>query len=104
LSLVVVFLINLIYIMTQSNLYDNLNKLTSDELIEKYKSGYYTDDAKDVVVEIFKERNISVPLVDENYSSTKIPFYKSHPIWFWTLFGASATLLTRLIQRIVNSF
>ena len=90
--------------MTQSNLYDNLNKLNSDELVERYKSGYYTDEAKDVVVSIFNERNISIPLVDENYSSVKIPFYKSHPIWFWTFFGAGVTILIRLIQKIANSF
>jgi hypothetical protein len=67
----------------------------ADTLVEGYQG---------VAEKILTERNISIPIFDENYSSPKIPFYKSHPIWFWTFFGAGVTVLTRLIQKIANSF
>jgi hypothetical protein len=90
--------------MFDSNLYVNINNLNSEEIIEKIKIGYFNEEAQKVAEKILTERNISIPIFDENYSSPKIPFYKSHPIWFWTFFGAGVTVLTRLIQKIANSF
>jgi len=90
--------------MEKTSLYDSLNKLNSNEIVERIKLGYYADDAQAIAISILNERNIPIPTFEENYSSPKIPFYKSHPIWFWTFFGAGATLINRIIQRIVNSF
>ncbi len=90
--------------MEKSFLYDNLDKLSSNEIVERLKMGSYTDDAKAVAIDILNERNIPVPTFEENHSSPKMPFYKSHPIWFWTFFGAGVTILIRLIQKIVHTF
>ena len=90
--------------MEQSFLYDSLNKLNSNEIVERIKMDSYADDAKAVAIHILNERNIPIPTFEENYISPKIPFYKSHPIWFWTFFSAGVTILTRLIQKIIHSF
>ncbi len=90
--------------MEKSFLYDSLNKLTSSEIVERIKMNNYADDAKAVAIHILNERNIPIPNFEENYTSPKIPFRKSHPIWFWTFFGASVTILIRLIHKIVNLF
>jgi hypothetical protein len=90
--------------MRHSDLYNSLNKLRSEEISERIKMGYYADDARATAIFILNERNIHIPAFEENYSSPKIPFYKSHPIWFWTFFSAGLMIIGRLIQRIVNSF
>ena len=90
--------------MRNNDLYDSLNKLNSDEIGEKIKMGYYAEDARATAISILNERNIPIPVFEENFSSPKIPFRKSHPIWFWTFFSAGVTILTRLIHKIVNSF
>ena len=90
--------------MEKSFLYESLNKLNSSEIVERIKMDSYADDAKEVANHILNERNIPIPTFEENYSSPKIPFRKSHPIWFWTFFSAGVTILTRLIHKIVNSF
>jgi hypothetical protein len=90
--------------MEQPFIYESLNKLNSNEIVERIKMGHYSDEAKAIAISILNERNIPVPTFDENYSSPKISFYKSHPIWFWTFFSVGITIVTRLIQKIVNSF
>jgi hypothetical protein len=90
--------------MHNNDLYDSFNKQNSDEIVEKIKMGYYAEDARATAISILNERNIPIPAFEENFSSPKIPFYKSHPIWFWTFFSAGVTIIGRLIQRIVNSF
>jgi hypothetical protein len=90
--------------MEKSFLYDNLNKLSSNEIVDRLKMDGYTDDAKAVAIHILNERNIPVPTFEKNYASPKMPFYKSHPIWFWTFFGAGVAILIRLIQKIVHAF
>ena len=89
--------------MEKSFLYDSLNKLNSNEIVERLKMDSYADDAKAVAIHILNERNIPIPTCEENYSSPKIPFYKSHPIWFWTFLSVGVTILTRLIQKIVHT-
>jgi hypothetical protein len=90
--------------MEKSFLYDSLNKLNSNEIVERIKMGYYSEDAMPIAISILNERNIPIPTFEENYSSPKIPFFKSHSILFWWLFATGAALLIRLIQKIVNSF
>jgi hypothetical protein len=82
--------------MENSFLYDSLNKLNSNKIVERIKMVSYADDAKAVA--------IPITTFEENYTSPKIPFYKSHPIWFWTFFSAGVTILTILIKKIVHSF
>ncbi len=90
--------------MEKSFLYDSINKLNSNEIVERLKMNGYADDAKEIAIHILNERNIPIPAYEENYSSPKIPFHKSHPIWFWTFFGVGVTFITRLLQRVFAAF
>lgn len=83
-----------------SELFDNINKLTTEEVCERIKSGYYSDTSLETAAAVLKLRGLDAPAVDENYTRPSIPFYKSHPIWFWTFAGAGLTALGRLISKL----
>jgi hypothetical protein len=86
-----------------SELFENLNKLSDEEISLRVKGGYYTNEAHNVAVEVLKSRGLPVPEVQEGYIEPKIPFRKSHPIWFWTFVGAFATAFGRLIKQWIQS-
>ena len=81
------------------DLYEKINKLTDDEISKKVKGGHYNDDANSIAVAILKQRGLNVPPLEEGCIEPKIPFYKSHPIWFWTFVGAGFTILRHAIEK-----
>lgn len=85
-----------------SELFDNINKLTTEEVCERIKSGYYSDTSLEIATAVLKLRGVDAPAVDENYQTPSIPFYKSHPIWFWTFAGAGMTAFGRLISKLLQ--
>jgi hypothetical protein len=86
-----------------SELFQNLNRLSDEEISLRVKGGYYSDEANNVAVEILKSRGLAVPEVIEGYIEPKVPFRKSHPIWFWTFVGAFGTAFGRLIKQWIQS-
>jgi hypothetical protein len=86
-----------------SIIWDNLNRLSDEEIYEKVKGGHYTEEFNTVAIEILKQRGLSVPEVKEGYVKQKIPFRKSHPIWFWTFTGAIISALVRWINQLIRT-
>ncbi len=83
----------------KSALYDAIEKLNDDEIVERIKSDYYNDEALIIAKEILVQRGLQVPTVEEGYIKPKITFRESHPIWYWTFVGAGITMFLRLIKH-----
>jgi hypothetical protein len=86
-----------------THLFENINRLSDDELVERVRSGHYGDEAHAIAVDILKNRSIEIPDVEPNYIKTKIPLYKSHPIWFWTMVSVAVTMISRLIKQMLQT-
>ena len=86
----------------ENNIWDNLNRLSDEEISTAVKGGHYTEEFNAVAIEILKKRGIPVPEVEIGYVKPKVPFYKSHPIWFWTFTGAILSALGRWINKLAQ--
>jgi hypothetical protein len=86
-----------------SSVYQAIDRLNNEEIVEKIRGNYYNDEVLVVAKEILLMRGVAIPAVEEDYIKPKIPFRKSHPIWFWTFFGAVATAFGRLIKQWIQS-
>lgn len=68
-----------------NQIWDNLNRLSNEEIYERVKGGHYTEEFNAVAVEILKQRGVAVPEVENDYLPKSIPFRKSHPYLFWVI-------------------
>ena len=85
-----------------NNIGENLNKLSDEEISEKIKSGYFTEESMFVAVEILRQRGVDVPEVDTSYYPKPIPFRKSHPYLFWAVLVIVSLAIKSLATKIVE--
>jgi hypothetical protein len=81
-----------------NELYDRINRLESEEIVAKIRSGYFDGGALPIASEILRSRGITVPTVDAGYVEKKEPLYKRRPILFFTLLGVVTLAAKRLFD------
>jgi hypothetical protein len=64
-----------------SHLYENIEKLSTEEISTRIKSGHYAEEAHEIAVQILKERKVEVPQILENYKTPSKPIYGRFQFW-----------------------
>ena len=85
-----------------TELRQNIEKLSDNEISTRISRGYYSDQAISIASNVLRERGVPVPAVNPDYKEDKVPFYKAHPIWFLTLSSLAITILVKLIKQLMQ--
>jgi hypothetical protein len=83
-----------------TELRQNIERLSDEEISDRIRKSYYSDEAIIIATEVLRERGVPVPEANSDVWEVKPPFYKAHPIWFITLTSLCLTVVARLIKQL----